>query len=93
MQRKNAAKVIELAKAAEAGRHEHLECPECGQLTVSVWYTHPEARTYFAWFVCEHCQAHSKAVMMGDPPTSFRGDRINKKLEAIDEELCRKAKP
>jgi hypothetical protein len=39
-----------LAFAAERGQLEGLECPNCNQPKVSVWFTHPAPDEYRTWF-------------------------------------------
>jgi hypothetical protein len=80
-----------LANDAEAGRLEDLECPKCRQAAVSVWFTHPAANTYRAWFICNDCDFHSRAQYSGRP-RFFSEDRVSTELQERDLAILKQAR-
>src|SRR5581483_12033562 len=84
--RKRLARITKLLDAASAGILDSLECPDCGQRSVSVWFTHPAEGEYRTWFVCRHCECHMHAINIGIPP-HYSEDRISERLENFDERV------
>jgi ribosomal protein S27E len=80
---KRVSELMRLAQEADAGRFENLECPQCRQKTVTVWFTHPTMDVYRMWYICAACNFHSRAQVSGRP-ANFSESRINKKLEEYD---------
>ena len=72
-----------LAKEADAGRFDNLECPECRQLGVAVWFTHRADDVYRMWFICAHCTFHTRVQLAGRPHNLSKS-RINAELEKRD---------
>jgi RNase P subunit RPR2 len=59
---------ITLLEAANAGKMENLPCPQCNELCVSVWFTHPTKDEYRTWFTCLKCGFEMRAQNSGRPP-------------------------
>jgi hypothetical protein len=59
---------IRLLKEADAGNLDNLECPNCRQPSVSVWFTNPVEDTYRTWLLCTKCSFHSHAINAVRPP-------------------------
>jgi hypothetical protein len=74
---------VRLAWEASAGHLDGLQCPECRQAAVSVWFTHPAEDTYRTWFVCDHCHYRTRAQCTERPPF-FSEDRVNAELQERD---------
>jgi len=72
-----------LLHQADAGRLDNLECPNCGEPSVFVWFTHPGADTFRTWFICADCDFHTRAQNT-ERPRSFSEDRVSTDLEARD---------
>lgn len=86
-----AQKITELLWAADEGRLEELDCPDCHEPTVSVWFTHPMEGEYRTWFICGECSFHIRAHNTGRPP-HYSEERVSEKLENYDEHLLSTAK-
>lgn len=74
---------LRLLDEAATGHLEELECPNCHQAAVSVWFTHPAADTYRTWFICADCDFHTRAQNT-DRPRFFSEDRVRTDLEEHD---------
>ena len=61
-------KQLALLHSADEGVLDHLQCPQCAQSCVSVWFTHPAPNEYRTWFVCENCNFETRAQNSGRPP-------------------------
>jgi hypothetical protein len=81
---------LRLLDEAAAGRLDDLECPDCRQAAVSVWFTHPAADIYRTWFICADCPFYTRAQNT-EPPHFFSEDRVNTDLEEQDLSILRGA--
>jgi hypothetical protein len=81
---------LHLAEEAAAGHLDDLECPNCRQATVKVWFTHPTADTYRTWFICAECDFHTRAQNT-DRPRFFSEDRVSGSLEDRDRSVIKQA--
>ena len=70
--------------AASSGILDNLECSECHQYSVSVWFTHPAEGQYRTWIICGKCRFHLHAINSGIPP-HYSEDRVSDCLENLDE--------
>jgi hypothetical protein len=84
------AHMVRLLKDADAGTLDALECPNCHQHSVSVWFTHPGEGIYRTWFICTECSFQRRAQNVGVPP-HYSEDRVSERLENYDESLLAKA--
>ena len=41
-----------LLRALESGLVNSIECPDCHEHSITVWFTHPSENEYRTWFVC-----------------------------------------
>jgi hypothetical protein len=85
-----ASRRLKLLNEAADGRHERLQCPECDQPTVSVWFTHPEGEFYRIWFLCSACTFHTR-VQCVDKPAHFSEGRRRMDLEEKDTSILKKS--
>ena len=67
---------LDLIHALESGCFEALECPQCHEFSISVWFTHPKESEYRTWFVCERC-AFNIRVQNSEKPRYFSTERID----------------
>jgi hypothetical protein len=74
---------LRLLEDAANGRLDRLECPQCRHAAVSVWFTHPAARTYRTWFVCTQCSFVTRA-QNSTRPQVFSEARVREDLEERD---------
>jgi|SRR5215469_6028505 len=81
---------LRLLKEAAAGRIDDLECPQCRQQTVSVWFTHPAAGFFRTWFICGNCDFRTRAQNAEKPPF-FSEDRVSTELEEKDLAILRQS--
>lgn len=79
-----------LLKAAAAGRLDDLECPNCRQPAVAVWFTHPAIDAYRTWFMCSNCEFHTRAQDT-ERPSFFSEDRVKTDLEERDLAILRQS--
>jgi len=76
--------------AAHEGNLDALECTDCGQHSVSVWFTHPGDGIYRTWFICTDCSFELRAQNLGCPP-HYSEDRVSEHLENYDERALARA--
>jgi len=81
---------LRLLAEADAGRFDDLECPQCRQTAVSVWFTHPAADVYRTWFICANCSFHTRAQNT-ERPRSFSETRVSTDLEERDLSILRQS--
>ena len=81
---------VRLAKEAESGHLDDLECPRCRRNAVSVWFTHPANGTYRTWFICLDCDFHTR-VQNTRKPRFFSNDRVCTDLEERDLAILRQS--
>jgi hypothetical protein len=74
---------IRLLTQANAGQLDSLECPGCGRMAVSVWFTCPAVNTYRTWFICSDCEFHTRVQDTQKPPF-FSEDRVSTDLQERD---------
>jgi hypothetical protein len=74
---------LRLLDEVAANRFDAVECPNCLQLAVSVWFTHPLPDVYRTWFVCGNCDFHTR-TQHSDKPKFFSVSRIKADLEELD---------
>jgi len=74
---------LSLLREAEQGRLDELQCPHCGNLSVSVWFTQPCSGVYRTWLVCAGCDFHTRAQNT-DRPRYFSDARLRADLEERD---------
>jgi len=63
-----------------------LECPQCHQPSLSIWFTPPRKDHYRTSFVCSQCQLEARDIdrqMAGN----YWEERMNRRLHAYDAEL------
>jgi len=84
------SRIVGLAKQAQAGLLEGLECPECSALAVAVWFTHPAEDEFRTWFVCAACGFQTRARNAGKP-RYFSEERRRLDLEARDKSILESA--
>lgn len=77
---------LALLRRANAGELDKLECPQCHDWTVDVYFTHPAASEYRTWFVCTNCTFEMRA-QNSSRPEFFNEGRVSKELEARDIEV------
>lgn len=82
-------RAMSLIRQAEAGVLDELECPDCRNKSVSVWFTNPAEGQFYEWFVCERCKFDSR-VVCSEKPTSYSEARVHYKLELYDKDLLSK---
>ena len=80
---------VSLARAAESGTLDSLECPDCHKLAVSVRFTQPQKGLYRTWFICSECTFHTRAQDSGRP-AHYSEERVDKYLEEYDSDLLSK---
>lgn len=81
---------LHLLNEAAAGHFDDLECPQCRQAGVSVWFTHPAADIYRTWFICVNCDFHSR-TQNTERPRFFSEDRVSTELEEKDLAILRQS--
>jgi hypothetical protein len=74
---------LRLLDEVAASRLDAVECPNCLQPAISVWFTHPLPDTYRAWFVCNNCDFHTR-IQHSEKPKFFSLSRIKADLEKLD---------
>lgn len=74
---------LQLARDAESGKLDQLECPQCCKLTVSVWFSNPVQGEFRTWFLCTECNFYSRAHNSGRPKF-FSTERCRLDLEERD---------
>ena len=74
---------LRLLQSADCGRLDSIECPQCKQATVAVWYTHPFPREYRTWFVCSNC-SFSMRAQNSAKPKHFSRERLDERLQSLD---------
>lgn len=79
-----------LIRAADSGALESLECPGCGNSTVSVWFTHPRENEYRTWFVCSACQFTMRTHDL-TRPRHFSEGRLSHALNERDKGILERA--
>ena len=82
MQDERVAMHVDLVRAAENGRFDHLSCPGCRQPAVSAWFTHPAEDVYRTWFFCTACKFHTRVI--GQKPRYYSEERRRLDLEEPD---------
>jgi len=82
---------IHLLYEAANGHLDGLECPKCGNKTVSVWFTHPAADFYRTWFLCTGCDLHARAQNTARP-VHFTEARVRADLQEKDLAILNAAK-
>jgi hypothetical protein len=79
---------VALLFMADDGQLDSLPCPDCGNDSVSVWFTLPAVDEYRTWFTCTNC-AFELRVQNSKTPNHFSKLRVNKQLEALDADILR----
>ena len=79
------AHLVELLKQAESAKLDGLECPDCHDSSVSVWFTHPAKDEYRTWLVCSSCSFHERAHN-SEMPAFFSESRVDQQLQRRDAE-------
>ncbi len=74
--------IVAAAWAAESGQLHGIPCPQCGQPTVSVWFTPPRRGVYFIWYVCTNCAFETRGQYSG-PPSFFTEKRLRTEEEVM----------
>jgi hypothetical protein len=74
---------LQLLAKSDAGHLDELECPKCRQPAVSVWFSHPDKNEYRTWFICHHCDFHTR-VQNSEKPPFFSEDRVSTDLQERD---------
>src|SRR5258708_33774324 len=82
---------IHLLNEAANGHLDSLDCPKCGNKTVSVWFTHPATDFYRTWFLCAGCDFHIRAQAAARPPF-FTEARVRADLQEKDLAILNAAK-
>jgi hypothetical protein len=62
-----------LLQAASEGRLDVLPCLQCGEASVSVWFTRRSESDYWTWFLCDRCDFEMRA--QGDRPAHYSPER------------------
>jgi hypothetical protein len=78
-------------RALDGGAVENIDCPECQQPSVSVWFSNPQPDEYRTWFICNNCTYKMRAQNSGRP-SQYSEARRKPGLEGYDADLIRKAK-
>ena len=81
---------LRLLNEAAAGHLDDLQCPNCRQAAISVWFTHPAADVYRTWFICFNCDFHSRAQNT-EKPLFFSEHRVSTELEEKDMAILRQS--
>lgn len=74
---------VRLLETLESGVLDSIECPKCGKLTISVWFTRLGANEYRTWFICGECPFELR-VQNSELPRLFVPERIHAKLQEYD---------
>ena len=82
-------RALSLLRQSEAGILDELECPDCRNRSVSVWFTNPAEGQFRQWFVCERCKFDSRVVCL-EKPTIYAESRVHHQLELYDKNLLSK---
>jgi hypothetical protein len=80
------ARKLVLLRALESGALDGIECPNCHQHTVSVWFTHPTDNEYRTWFICGECTFEMRAQNTSRP-RFYTAERVNNRLDEYDREV------
>jgi hypothetical protein len=83
--------LTQLLRAAEAGRLDGLDCPQCGNPGLSVWFSNPAKDHFRTWYVCTECTFHTRA-QNSDKPAFFSTERCRPDLETRDKAILDAAK-
>jgi hypothetical protein len=81
---------LALIHAADKGKLDCLECPDCLRRAVSVWFTHPKEDEYRTWFLCSTCTFKMRAHDLSRPEF-YCEERVNEELEQYDAQILREA--
>ena len=84
-------RILDLLKWLESGVLDSIPCPNCGQPTVSVWFTRPAPEEYRTWFTCGNCPFRTRANNTMKPDR-FSEERRSLQLEQQDKEVLRQLK-
>ena len=66
---------LKLIRALEAGELDYIECPNCHQSAISVWFTHPAVHEYRTWFICRSCTFELR-VQNSNRPAYYSSSRM-----------------
>jgi hypothetical protein len=80
---------LDLLEALESGMLDSIQCPQCQEHSVSVWFTNPLEDEYRTWFVCTTC-AFLMRTQNSVRPKHFSLDRVRDDLEQYDAKVLRK---
>lgn len=69
------ARAALFASGVELGKLESIECPDCHQQTVSVWFSHPSTE-YRTWFLCKNCPFEMR-VQNTTKPGFYTDERLS----------------
>lgn len=81
---------VRLLNEVLTGHLDGLDCPNCHNSAVSVWFTHPSPDAYRTWFICGNCDFQARA-QDANRPRFFGEDRLRPDLEAIDASIIERA--
>lgn len=90
MSNERVAHLVDLLKQAEEGKLDGLECPDCHNQSVSIWFTQPAEDEYRTWLVCSRCSFRER-VHNSARPTHFSLSRIHRELQRRDTEILESA--
>ena len=87
-QNRNSDLLVRLAllHAVETGHLDLIECPQCHEDTVTVFFTHPLENEYRTWFICETCSFKTRMQNSGQP-RYYSPSRVDNQLEEYDSDL------
>lgn len=77
---------VNLLRALEAGALDTIECPDCHNRSVSVWFSHPVENDYRTWFVCSNCAFRMRAQNTCRPKF-YSEERLSHELDVYDTRL------
>jgi hypothetical protein len=81
---------LALARAADSGVLDSLECPDCGCHTVSIWFSHPREDEYRTWFICSECAFNMRGQNL-DRPRHYSEERVDPEFEMYDDRILGQA--
>lgn len=86
-QHRNSGDEIELrsalVRALESGRLDHMECPNCREYAITVWFSNPIEGEYRTWFICSSCSFEMR-VQNSMKPRFYSDERVSHELDQYD---------
>lgn len=80
---------LTLLRVLDSGVIDSIQCPQCLNGSVSVWFTHPLANEYRTWFTCEKCSFRMR-VQNSERPRYFIEGRVDQRLDTYDTKILQK---